>query len=318
MLNAEREAASWSNYWRAQVKDAFVADESQEQALQALWSAVFVEWQDGDRVLDIGCGNGALARMLGRFADARGRRFSYLGIDRAALSNADEGAFDGLTMELRGETPAETQEFPAAGFDRIVSQFGFEYCDCRALMDNMRTWLAGRGSFAMLLHSRDSVLSAEVNYTLEQMRMAEESALLVAVARLLSRLDEVGPSFKGDGVSARLRELVNDICRELDHKAEDMPSPDFLKRFVSLCLSFFDKQRARLPPSVRLANLRLLYEQLLHHRERLEQQRKVALDDVGLAGLVNQLGARGFRCSRSETFRFESRAIGYVLAGAPA
>ena len=315
MLDSEREAASWSNYWLAQVEDAFVVDKSQEQALQALWSAAFAEWRDGDRVLDIGCGNGALARRLGQFADAQGRRFSYLGIDQAALSDAHEGSFKCLQAELRGEAPAETQVFPAASFDRIVSQFGFEYCDSSALIENMRVWLEEGGSFTMLLHSRDSVLSTEVNYTLEQMRMAEESALLVAVARLLSRLDQLAQGASGDRVSAQLRHLVNSICRELDEKAKDMPDPTFLKRFVSLCLGLFDKRRARIAPSVRLANLTLLSEQLLYHQARLEQQRKAALDGGALAKLRDELGARGLRCAHSESFRYESQEIGIVLAG---
>ena len=315
MLDAEREAASWSNYWLAQVEDAFVAENSQEQALQALWSAAFAEWQDGDRVLDIGCGNGALARRLGRFADVQGRRFSYLGIDQAALSDADQGSFECLQAELRGEAPAETQVFPAASFDRIVSQFGFEYCDSGAVIENMRVWLEEGGTFAMLLHSRDSVLSKEVNYTMEQMRMAEESALVVAVAKLLSRLDQLAPRVSGDRISAQLRHLVNGICRDLDEKAKDLPNPTFLKRFVSLCLGLFDKRRSRIPPSIRLANLTLLSEQLLHHRARLEQQRNAALDGAALASLRDELGARGFRCARTESFRFEGKEIGIVLAG---
>lgn len=314
MADAPRDAAGWTNYWQAQVRDAFAASESENQALQALWHALFLDWQAGDRVLDIGCGNGALARTLGAFADAHRRRFSYVGIDQAELSRTGGLSFEYLQTELVGGVPAEAGAFPAASFDRIVSQFGFEYCDVVGVIEKMRDWLDDDGSVSMLLHTRDSALSSEVNYTLEQMRMAEESALLVVVARLLSRLAEAGGPVGADPTSARLRELINSTCRELEAKAANLPNPAFLKRFVSLCLGMFDARRAQIPPAIKLSNLTLLSTQLIHHKARLVQQQRVALDEAGLSRLADLLAARGFRCSRSEPFFFDKAKIGFVLA----
>ena len=307
-------SASWTDYWQAQVRDAFAASEAEEQALQALWHALFLDWQPGDRVLDIGCGNGALARTLGTFADAYRRRFSYVGIDQATVSDAEADSFEYLQSEVVGGVPAEAGAFSAASFDRIVSQFGFEYCDAGRMIGKVCDWLDDGGSVSLLLHTRDSALSSEVNYTLEQMRMAEESALLIAVARLLSRLAEADRRAGADPTSARLRELINSTCRELEAKAANLPNPAFLKRFVSLCLGMFDARRAQIPPSIKLSNLTLLSTQLIHHKARLEQQQRVALDEAGLTRLADLLAARGFRCSRSEPFFFDKAKIGFVLA----
>ena len=315
MANTAQDAASWSNFWQAQIEDAFVASEHQEDALQALWSEVFLEWRAGDRVLDIGCGNGALSRTLGTFADSEQRPFSYVGIDRAKISGDIEHAFEFLTTELIGDIPVEEKYFPKASFDRVVSQFGFEYCEMGSVIENMWEWIAEGGSFALLLHSSDSALSAEVRYTLEQMRMAEESALLVAVARLLDRLDRVGQGANSDPMSEELRELINDICQELDRKSADMPNPYFLKSFVSLCLGFFDEQRARLSGSIRLSSLGRLSQHLVHHKTRLDQQRRVALDPAGIARLIEQFTAQGFSCSKTESFRFDQMTIGFFLVG---
>ena len=314
MADAPQNAASWTNYWQAQVRDAFAASEAEDEALQALWHAWFLDWRPGDRVLDVGCGNGALAHTLGNFADAHRRSFSYVGIDQAALSDIKRPSFEYLQTELAGGMPAETAAFPVASFDRVVSQFGFEYCDVATVAEKIHGWLADGGTVSMLLHTRDSALSSEVRYTLEQMRMAEESALLIAVARLLSRLDEVGGPAHTDPTSVNLRELINHTCRELETKAAGLPNPVFLKRFVSLCLGVFDARRAQIPPSIRLANLTLLSTELIHHKARLEQQQRVALDEAGLTRLGNLLAAQGFRCSRSEVFSFDKVKIGFVVA----
>ena len=314
MPDSPQGAADWTNYWQAQVRDAFAPSASEDKALQALWFALFGDWQAGDRVLDIGCGNGALARTLGTFADAHRRRFSYVGIDEAEISDTNGHSFEYLQTELVGGIPAEAGAFHAASFDRVVSQFGFEYCDVVRVTEKMGGWLDSDGSVSLLLHTRDSALSSEINYTLEQMRMAEESALLVVVARLLSRLAEVGRPVDTDPKSANLRELINSICRELETKAAELPNPSFLIRFVSLCLGMFDTRRAHIPPSIRLANLTLLSTQLIHHKARLEQQQRVALDEAGVTRLADLLSAQGFRCSRSEGFFFDKAKIGFVLA----
>jgi ubiquinone/menaquinone biosynthesis C-methylase UbiE len=94
--------------------------------------ALFIDWparvlaaadvQAGDRVLDIACGTGILAREAKRFVGASG---SVVGID------INEGMLDvarSKSLDIRWETAAaESLPFESVSFDRVVSQFGLMF-----------------------------------------------------------------------------------------------------------------------------------------------------------------------------------------------
>ncbi|TRO59836.1 MULTISPECIES: class I SAM-dependent methyltransferase [unclassified Streptomyces] len=77
--------------------------------------------QDTDAVLDIGCGNGRLARLAaGRGARALGVDLSVPMLERARASATEEG-LDNVSF-VQGD--AQVYPFPEAGFDVALSRFG--------------------------------------------------------------------------------------------------------------------------------------------------------------------------------------------------
>ena len=114
------QAEAWNGYegrhWAAH-QDRYDAVNSGFNA--ALLAAV----RPGDRVLDIGCGNGQLTRLAAARAGtghAGGVDLSAPKLDRARASAADEG---GANVEfVRGD--AQVHPFPPATFDVALSRFG--------------------------------------------------------------------------------------------------------------------------------------------------------------------------------------------------
>ena len=173
----------------------------------------------------------------------------------------------------------------------------------------MAAWLMSEGTATLLVHSRDSHLTAEVRYTLEQFRMAEESALLVLVARLLSRLVELGGTGNADQGAGTMRNLINATCQELDEKAERLPNPRFLRSFVSACLGSFSSERSHIPLDVRLENIIAFSKQLLFQKDRLEQQQRAALSERQIDESVAHLERLALHWHPAGNIRPQRRAI---------
>jgi len=100
----------------------------------------------GDRVLDVGCGNGALSRAAARRSAAvTGVDISAPMLDRARA----HAAADGLAIDY---LEADAQEHPfAGGFDRLVSRFGVMFfADPEAAFANLARALDPGGRLAFV------------------------------------------------------------------------------------------------------------------------------------------------------------------------
>ena len=106
----------------------------------------------GERVLDIGCGNGLTSRDAGR---ATGERGEVLGVDLSGpmLGLARQLAKDEGLGNIRFEqADAQVYAFPAETFDLVISRFGVMFfSDPAAAFTNIASAVRPGGRLAMLV-----------------------------------------------------------------------------------------------------------------------------------------------------------------------
>ncbi|MCL4713455.1 MAG: methyltransferase domain-containing protein [Hyphomonadaceae bacterium] len=96
-------------------------------------------------MLDLACGAGAVA-CVARDAE---RGFDVTGVDFAT----EIKSIDGVKLVLGA--PLEALPLPDAGFDVVVSQYGFEYADVEPASRELARVLAPGGAVALVVHARE-------------------------------------------------------------------------------------------------------------------------------------------------------------------
>jgi len=139
--------AEQQQYWNGPEGEHWVEREGRFDAMLAPFVDPILDAAgitDGTRVLDVGCGNGALSRAVA----ARGGIVTGVDISAPMLARARErAAAEGLTVELV-EADAQVHPF-SAEFDVVVSRFGVMFfSDPEAAFANLARALAPGGRMA--------------------------------------------------------------------------------------------------------------------------------------------------------------------------
>jgi SAM-dependent methyltransferase len=143
---------AWTAFWQDPVQSRCVAgsDEIQRQ-LSLHWSSFATGLAPASRVLDLGCGAGAVAREL----LAARRDLQITGIDFARVPLTIHPQVD-----LLSDTPMELLPFAEASFAAVVSQFGYEYSQLERTARAVAPVMAAEGRLSLLVHHAHSSIVA--------------------------------------------------------------------------------------------------------------------------------------------------------------
>ena len=143
---------AWTAFWQDPVQSRCVAGSNQiQQRLSAHWSQFAALLKPGDRVLDLGCGAGAVAREL----LAARRDLQITGVDFARVPLTIHPQVD-----LLSDTAMEKLPFAEASFGAVVSQFGCEYSQIEWTAREVARVLAPDARLSLLVHHADSSIVA--------------------------------------------------------------------------------------------------------------------------------------------------------------
>ena len=152
---------AWTEYWATgalhSCAGSFQGDYGGE--IGGFWARVFHGLGDGDRVLDLCCGNGALGRLLAAREGFAGSGVAMDAVDAAAVA---PGWLDTLPPPERARfrfhpgVDAGRLPFEDGAFDLCASQYGIEYAGPPA-WDEARRVLSPGGRFAAVVHHAGSL-----------------------------------------------------------------------------------------------------------------------------------------------------------------
>lgn len=237
MSDTPSRQAAWSRYWRQGALHSLPDDFDGNYAgpIRAFWLRQFETLAAGDRVLDIGTGNGALPQLV---CEACATAMPQ--VDAIDLADVAPGWLAAQPPTCREAlrfhcgVSAGALPFEDDCFDLVASQYGFEYCDRSQAVPELVRVLKPGGRLALLLHHAGSRL-AEV--AREELRLGD---WLQQPNGVLDRFEAVVPLLAqattaegrarlvGDAAANATRDAFNQAMQALGREAGASPVPDLL------------------------------------------------------------------------------------------
>ena len=215
-LSAQPRSEPWTRYWASGAICSLpeVYGDPGDGPLAAVWRRELGALGGRARVLDLGCGNGAVALLAAGTAAARGVRWEVHGVDAAAIDPARTVSVryrelaSGVTFHPG--TSMSSTPFADGYFDLVAGQFALEYGDPRQVLAEVVRVLRPAGRAAFIVHLQESAVAATARIELAQMEevLAPGAVLDLARAVLAVSTGAATPRERSAAWSAFAREVV--------------------------------------------------------------------------------------------------------------
>jgi len=275
----------WTHYWRDGAGFSLSHGQPGHRSanvLEALWRETFAATPEGARVLDLATGAGQVAA----WAAGSGRGFAVTGADFAAIPPTRPDA-PGVTF--RGGAPLEKLPFESGSFDLVVSQYGFEYGDRQKSAAELARVLAPGGRGLLVMHHRDSVLSADYDARAAVFRAALRDIDPVRPGRKVFELHSKPPGAPG---LAEAEARFRDAAAKAKARLADGPDHAEARTYVEY-LGALSAQPARFEPRDALAKLNQVEQLTTAWLLRYQAQARAVLDAEGVEGVRYRLARQG-------------------------
>lgn len=307
--SGKRRGWHWSDYWRTGRTDVMTVQTATGPVAfdtEPTWTNWFGTFDTGAALLDLATGNGQVAGHASAAAAASGKAFAITGVDYADVAAAD--ARLPADCRLLGGVPLEQLPFPAASFDGATSQFGIEYADTRAALQELGRVLKPSGRALMLIHHSDSVITRQ---TADQIaaydRVLGKSGAIRHARRAFTAHLKGLPAQTAE---AALRESVQRATALIEASAAFEPV-----RYMVGYLDDLARRMASYEPGSALDLLDVFEVGNAAWRHRQHSQNLAALSESGLDAFIQRAARAGLALTeRARLFDPHGELIGWRVA----
>lgn len=287
----------WSNYWSSsKTLNSFAESDTSKGytgEIKSHWFDIFSKLKPRSRIVDIGCGNGALACLAVEYSNSHDLDFEVHAIDAADIKPMDTLKDDKELSELLSKvtfhpkTSAEKMPFEEASIDVFISQFGFEYSDIVKTLSGCHRALADNGSIHIMAHHPDSVISLDTKTGLHVLNeILQASPLFIQVDLLLDIATQVYQSgqfhtWNRNPYNQSITSTIKWILDTIKQKFQEDKYSDWLNDIINRIIPILQNLSASNPQLLR-QQLAQEFNLLEQHRTRLEEQIKATLTKTKL------------------------------------
>ena len=215
-LNAQRRSDPWTRYWATGAVSSLpeVYPDPGEGPLAVVWRRELGALGRRARVLDLGCGAGAVALLAAETAAARGARWEVHGIDAAAIDPVRSVSARYRTVvsavTFHPATSMSSTPFADGYFDLVGGQFALEYGDPSGVLAEVKRVLRPAWRAAFIIHLQESAVVGTARVELAQLQevLAPGAVLDLTVAVLEVSTGDASARERSAAWSAFAREVV--------------------------------------------------------------------------------------------------------------
>jgi ubiquinone/menaquinone biosynthesis C-methylase UbiE len=298
--------SAWSRYWRSAQLAACMGGEDGNYAgvIRSSWESYFENAGEGARILDLATGNGAIALIAAAVSRDKNRDFEVHGVDIAEL--APEAATRGQeelleAIQFHSHTSIESLPFDDKSVDVISSQYGIEYANATAVLEECARVLKVKGRIMMITHSIDSVVMKQTEIDLDDSQLLIESLDIVNKFKQLLEVEMSRDSIVFDNEPERAMTSFQQAAAQVVQivSSRDEKQIDFLNQVMHRFGQIYQQRNEDGLP-VALENTLDVQHEIDAHRSRLLDLKQSALSPVDLGQWKDRMGGLGFELVADE------------------
>lgn len=322
MSTARLGAEQWSAYWRVGSVTTFhgIFTQNYDREVGEFWRAIFADATEGTHLVDLACGNGALALLAAEHSREAGKHFTIDALDFAEIQAPNSEAARALLEDIRflpGRRLEDTQ-LDSDAYQLAVSQFGIEYGERSATIAELDRILApSNASVVFMCHDRESHVLKQAQESLADYAACRESKAADISRKLQKHVDEAlkaGRDPAKDRACEKLRARLNAATESLHDAAAKASNPENFHFFLKGCMAPFGATAMnRQSLAQRLAMLDALEQECDAFEARMADLLSAALDKDAMREWEEGLESVGFRKVRSEPVIMDDKLFAHAM-----
>ena len=319
-LSAQPRSDPWTRYWASGVVSSLpeVYGDPADGPLAAVWRRELAALGGRARVLDLGCGNGAVALLAAETAAAQEACWEIHGVDAAAIDPARtvSGRYrePASAVTFHPGTSMSSTSFADGYFDLVAGQFALEYGDTPQVLAEVRRVLRPGGRAVFIVHLQESAVVATARVELAQIEEVlapgavldlaravlavstgavtarERSAAWSAFAREVMRLDRIASCQEATWPIETLRDVPAALRDALTGAVDEVGGPADPARGAVCNRELLDLDATLRNRSARLAELQSVAPARSGLERLLDIAERLGLEVTGRADLHDRRG----------------------------